>query len=477
MNKLRATIVFSVLMAIGSVSLLLSSCSQKSSDGTIIFTQSAEKIQSMNWDSADSWRYIPKAQIVSLNTKKPGKSLKILTGDFYSAGFPEISCDGKSMLFAARQKQADTWQIWEMDLENLKTRQITTSKENCTDPAYLPLGRITFSQFAANDSLKSGHSLYTCNLDGSNLRRITFNPHTYVASNVLSDGRILTLSRRIFPDMGAQLMMILRPDGTKADLFYKPENDNFITCKGVETKDGKIVFIENEKGPPEKGNLVSISYNRPLHSRVNLSATIEGDFKTVNTLKNGMLLVSYRKSSSDRYSLYEFDTEKNTLGKSLYNNPDYDVLGAVENDIHERPKKLPSEVDMGVKTGLLMCQDINITDKLPGSTTTLPKASRIEILGIDSLLGVVNVSDDGSFYLKVLADKPFRVQTVDDKGKILAGPGDWIWLRPNERRGCVGCHQDPEMVPGNRVPLAVKNSPVVIPMHINKIVEKKVSLE
>jgi hypothetical protein len=33
------------------------------------------------------------------------------------------------------------------------------------------------------------------------------------------------------------------------------------------------------------------------------------------------------------------------------------------------------------------------------------------------------------------------------------------------------------MVPGNRVPLAVKKSPVVIPMHINKVVEKKVSLE
>jgi hypothetical protein len=112
-----------------------------------------------------------------------------------------------------------------------------------------------------------------------------------------------------------------------------------------------------------------------------------------------------------------------------------------------------------------------------GMKVSLPKASRIEIVGLDSTLGIVDVADDGSFYLKVIADKPFQLQTIDKNGRILNGPGGWIWLRPNERRGCVGCHQDPEMVPINKVPLAVKNSPVSIPMHINKVVEKKVSLE
>jgi Hydrazine synthase alpha subunit middle domain len=142
---------------------------------------------------------------------------------------------------------------------------------------------------------------------------------------------------------------------------------------------------------------------------------------------------------------------------------------------HERPKKLPSEVDMGVKTGLLLCQDINVLDIQPSATFS--KSSRIKIVGIDSTLGYVDVAEDGSFYLKVMADKPFQIQTVDKDGHINRSPCGWIWLRPNERRGCVGCHEDPEMVPANRVPLSVKKSPVVIPMHINKVVEKKVSLE
>jgi hypothetical protein len=76
-----------------------------------------------------------------------------------------------------------------------------------------------------------------------------------------------------------------------------------------------------------------------------------------------------------------------------------------------------------------------------------------------------------------MADKPFKIRTIDKDGNVLHGPCDWIWLRPNERRGCVGCHEDQEMVPENRVSLAVKKSPVVIPVHINKVVEKKVSLE
>jgi hypothetical protein len=243
----------------------------------------------------------------------------------------------------------------------------------------------------------------------------------------------------------------------------------------LETNNGRLVFIESDKSNPGEGNLISINYNRPLHSRVNLSSEIKGDFHSVFPQKSGRLLVSYRKSESDRYALYEFDPEKKELGKAIYSNNDYDVLEVVVTGKHERPKKLPSEVDMGVKTGLLLCQDINILDMQPSATFS--KSSKIKIVGIDSTLGSVDVAEDGSFYLKVRADKPFQIQTVDKDGHILRSPCGWIWLRPNERRGCVGCHEDPELVPANRVPLSVKKSPVIIPMHINKVVEKKVSLE
>jgi hypothetical protein len=475
MKKHRTTIYSFFLLAIYASCVFLSSCGTKNKAGMIIITRSTAKSEKLNSDKSDSWKYISQAQIVELDPSKPEASQKVLTGNFYSARSPQISYDGNSMLFAAQEKQNDPWQIWEMDLSNLKSRQVTSSKENCTDPAYLPLGRLLFSKYATNDTLKAGHSLYICNVDGSNMKRITFNPHTYLASSVLSDGRILTIGRQVFPAQGVPMYMVLRPDGTKSELFYKGAEGSNLYSPGMETNSGKVVFIESDKSNPEAGNLISISYNRPLHSKVNLSKEIKGDFRSVFPQQTGRYLVSYRKSESERYSLYEFDPEKKELGRNIYTNKDYDVIEMAVTGKHERPKKLPSEVDMGVKTGLLLCQNINVLDKLTSSP--LSASSRIKIVGTDSTLGYVDVAEDGSFYLKVMADKPFQIQTVDKDGKVSGSACGWIWLRPNERRGCVGCHEDPENVPGNSVPLAVKKSPVIIPMHINKVVEKKVSLE
>lgn len=470
MNKIRATIA--ILMAISSVSIFFTSCKGKISDRMIIVTRSTASTDISNTNTS-SWRYIPQSQIVLIDPDRSESSEKILTTAFYSARAPQVSYDGTHMIFAGQLKQTDPWSIWEMDLNDMKYKGIIALKENCIDPQYLPGERIVCSKFTQNDSLKSEHSLFTCNIDGSNFKRITFNPYTYVASQVLKDGRILTLGSQVYPKKGKRMLMVLRPDGTKTDIFYCSDQSNVLTSPATETTDGRIVFIEAGNNPGEKGNVISITYNRPLHSRVNLTAGIGGDFYSVVAGRSGKLLVTYRKSKTDRIALYEFDPETKSLGKALYDDHGYDILEAVEAGPHEKPKKLPSEVDMGVKTGLIMCQDINVTENHYSGK----ESSRIEIAGIDSTLGIVDAAADGSFYLKVIADKPFQIKTIDKNGKIISTPCGWIWLRPNERRGCVGCHQNPEMVPGNKVPLAVKKSPVNIPMHINKVVEKKVSLE
>ena len=447
-------------------------------DGMIIVTQTAGKVHNMNHIPRDSRRYIPQTRIVALNPDKPEKTLKFMTAGYYSAQSPEISYDGKYMLFTAQQKENDTWQIWEMNLTDSKTRQITSSPENCTDPYYLPNGRLVFSKSAGKDTLKTAYSLFTSNPDGSDIKKITFNPDTYFASTVLKDGRLLTISRQLYPDQEDPVLMVLRPDGTKSSLFYNGEEGNSLISGGRETIDGKIVFIESDKESQDRGNVISINYLRPLHSRVNLTSEIKGNFQSAQPMQSGKLLVSYRPSDNDRYALYEFDPVKRVLGRVIYANTDYDALEAVVVEKHERAKKLPSEVDMGVKTGLLLCQDINVFDIQSGRNgSAFRKSSRIELIGIDSTLRAVQVDEDGSFYLKVIADTPFRIQTIDEKGNVLNKPCGWIWLRPNERRGCVGCHEDPEMVPDNRVPLSVKKAPVNIPVHVNKMVEKKVSLE
>lgn len=443
----------------------------------LILTEAPGNIQSPDYTSGVSWRYLPGSRISAIQPGKPG-SLKVLTENFFSACFPEISYDGKYMLFTGQLKKDETWQIWEMELHNLKYRKITSFKENCTDPAYLPGGRLLFSKLTVNDTVKSAHCLYTCNLDGSGLNQITFSPNDNFATTVLKDGRLLTVSRQLLPDQGDPMLTVMRPDGTKADMFYRGAKGNTLVSGAHETADGKIVFIESDKESLLAGRLVSISYNRPLHTRIDLTAGIDEDLCSVLPLGPNKYLVSGRRSDSGHFSLYEFDPEKKLLGQVVFSDPEYNVMDIVLVEEYERPKKLPSEVDMHVKTGLLLCQDINVLRYQSGTNNPgSPRASMIEVLGVDTTYGVVPVEEDGSFQLKIIADKPFQIRTLDENGRILHGPCSWLWMRPNERRGCVGCHEDPELVPVNRIPVAVKKSPVIIPVSITEIKEKTVELE
>ena len=478
MNLTKTITYLSALIAVALSPIFMVSCKNSSMKGMIIITRASGKLKEINYVTGESWRYIPETQIIALNPDKPAKSPVVLSKDFYSARSYEISYDARFLLFAAQQKQGESWQIWEMNLGNRRTRQITNSAESCTDPAYLPDGRIVFCKPIANDSLKAGHSLFTCSLDGTDLKRITFDPDTYFAAGVLKDGRILTIRKNLFPELKNQMMMILRPDGTKAELFYNVLENNRLNSRAWETGNGNIIFIESSNGNMDGGNLVSVRYNRPLHSRINLATGMKGDFHSVFPCLSGKMLVTYRASSAGRYELYYFDPGTGALGQPVYSNADNDVVDAVLVEERARPRKLPSEVDLHVKTGLLLCQDVNLLDPAyHNNKTVLKKVSKIEVLGINSSLGIVDVEKDGSFYLKAMADSPFRIQALDENDKVIYGPCDWVWLRPNERRGCVGCHEDHELVPENRVPFSVKKSPVIIPVHLKKIKEETVELE
>jgi hypothetical protein len=474
MNRIRTLIIFTILSVFGFSGIFLSSCKKKLSEGMIVFTQVSRKVEDINLTNQESTGKKILAQIVALKPNTSDSQPSVLTKEFYSARSPEIACDGYRMLFSAQKKQGDRWQIWEMDLSNYKPRQVLSLSENCYDPAFLPNGRILFSRESVGGDLNSGLAIFSCKSDGSDLRQVTFNPYSYSASSVLSDGRVLVICRPLDSIPDDAEFMVLRPDGTKNELFYKASPGKHPGSRGRETATGSIVFVEADKSKSDGGELISINYNRPMHTFINLSSETDGSFSSVFPLKSGKLMVCYRKSDSDMYGLYEFDPENKTMGKTVYESKDYDIAEVVAVEKHERSRKLPSEVDMGVKTGLILCQNVNFQD--PGASK-IAGVTKIRVIGKDSTLGEINVEKDGSFYLKVIADTPFQIQTIDDKGNVTGNPCGWVYLRPNERRGCIGCHENQELVPENKVPLAVKNAPVNIPVHISKVVEKKVSLE
>lgn len=399
-----------------------------------------------------------------INPARPDKPVRILTDNFISACSPEVSFDGKSMIFAGRKDVADPWQIWEMDLNNSKVRNVSPGDENCLYPAYLPGSQVVYSKTIIDDSLRSSLSLFKSALDGTGEQRITFTPSAWYASTTLADGRILTKCSK--DGSGEPDLMVLRPDGTKAELFCKPPH-KLTGCKAVETHEGLIAFTGKEPDGSDL-ELLAVSYNNPFNRTYTKSDQLNADFLSVSSAASGKMLVCYRNNPGEKYRLGEFDNEEGVV-RVVYENTMFDVVEAVLTGEKAEPRKLPSEVDKLVKTGLLLCQDVNF----PGGQ----KISKIEVEGVDnSSYGTFEPEADGSFYLKVIADMPFRLKTYDDKGEIV-DVCNWMSLRPNERRGCTGCHEDPQVVPENRIPLAVKKSPVIIPVTLEEIEEKIIELE
>ncbi|HKK41380.1 MAG TPA: hypothetical protein VJ963_03140 [Bacteroidales bacterium] len=471
MNKLKTGVAFlSVALTCSSV-LYLSSCSSKPHEGLVIITQVSDRPEDINYIDGNSWRYVPQSRIAEFDPANPEGSLKVLTSGFYSAHSPEVSSDGKSLLFAGQKNESDHWEIYEMDLGSSDIRQITSLENNCTDPAYMPLGGIVFSGNIPDDSIKSGHSLFTGMLVGTDINRITFNPHTYFASTVLSDGRILSISRKVYPKSGKAKLMVMRPDGTKCELFYNGPTGTTIVSRPRETNDNKIVFIEAPETKDGAGKVVSVEYNNPYETRKVLTGDYDGSFQSVFPEPGGKFLVTYKNQGDNKYSVYEFDPATGKLGEKMINNNDYDILEAVDVKVHPRARKLPSEVHPDILTGLIVCQDAQLLDPVASAKNPgIKRTARFEVIGIDSAMGDFEPEPDGSFYLRVKADKPFRLISLDSNGNVIQSC-DWLWLRPNERRGCVGCHENPELAPANRIPLAVKKEPIGIPRHVSKIEE------
>jgi hypothetical protein len=57
--------------------------------------------------------------------------------------------------------------------------------------------------------------------------------------------------------------------------------------------------------------------------------------------------------------------------------------------------------------------------------------------------------------VEVPADTPVELQLLDEDGLALRSCA-WIWARWREARGCIGCHEDPERTPPNRLVEAVQ---------------------
>ncbi len=150
-------------------------------------------------------------------------------------------------------------------------------------------------------------------------------------------------------------------------------------------------------------------------------------------------------------SIYESPTARSTRRFSWAPRPRPPVLADIVD--RERGSGNPAA------TGFLNCQNVRFTRKIKAdwqqvrairvlaalALTTRSSHSHIVHAGHETVeLGTVPIAPDGSFYVEVPADMPLALQAVDAEGRSELNEMSWIYVRPGERRSCLGCHRGPD---------------------------------
>ena len=421
---------------------------KEDSGSLIVFTQIP-----IDYEDLDN-PFPDQARIVSISEDQLNPIVEVISKGFNSARSPHISYDGTKVLFSGQLNNDDTWQIWEMDIKSQKTRQITNQEADCTDPLYLANGEVLFSMATRDQSEFQGFALYRTFMDAE-VERVTFHPHQDLLSNISQDGRIITNSRQVFPESSQPKLMAMRPDGTKTTLYYKSPDGYIPVSRGYEMENERFIFVEKNV-MTKSTELVSISVNRPLNSRTIHTGLAGNQIHSIYPFED-RFLVSMKAASGNEFGLHILKKEDQEV-QTLFQDPIFHSVEMVA--VHKRniPKNLPSRVDRNSDSGRILCMDANQSDLDIGVEQ---KTRHIKVSGIQGEIGRFPVEEDGSFYLEIKADTPVRFQALDLEGNEVLDPSSWLWVRPNENRGCVGCHADPELTPGNRVPDAINKEPIL----------------
>lgn len=372
-----------------------------------------------------------------LALRTPDGQFRVLSQGFHSATDPEVYFDGTRILFAAKRQPADPYQIFEMNADGSAVRQITHTTADCRQPVYQ--SRIfTLDEPKPWDQVAyvSNGSLHSVKLDGTDHQQLTFTPTQDSDPLILPDGRMIYASQSRF--VGVNL------DGTDYALFL-----NRAGRTPAVTAQRTVLFVE------PNGRLASVYLDRPLHTYRSLTTAADGVFQSPSGLPDGQFLVSRKTNAT--YGLVRFDPKTKT-STPIFDSPDFDDIQAKLVAPRPLPDGRGSVVDEREPTAKLYCQSVFTSDQPKVASA----AKRIRVLTPTATLGEVDLEDDGSFHLQIPANRAVKIQLLDAKGELLRA-SNWIWARNKESRGCIGCHEDPELSPENREAKAVIRK--ATPMH------------
>jgi hypothetical protein len=307
------------------------------------------------------------------------------------------------------------------------------------------------------------------------LRRLTFNLSNDMDPVILPDGRMLYAGwLRSAPARGADgrvALLGVNEDGTDYQT-YAGDQGLRVKQTPAPTTGGKVVFVESDRIEADgSGRLASVSQVRPLHSYRSLTAEKDGLFRAPSALPDGRVLVAWRDARGrGPFAIYRYDLETGAREKA-FEDPGWHAVQARLVAPRAMPDARSSVVRDDDAEGTLYTIDVGIHDlgaALPRGTAKSLRVLEGVAAAADRpararLLGVIPLAEDGSFQVRIPANTPVRLQVLDGEGLALRTSA-WLWVRNHAAQGCVGCHEDPERTPPNRLIKALSSpAPVLAP--------------
>ncbi len=426
-------------------------------------------------------------KLMVLRPAQPGVKPQVLLDAGKGAlGSPTVSFDGRWLYVSMAREGEGFFHIYRVRSDGSHVQRLTDGPFHDIDPVELPDGRIAFTSTRIGTfeeyHCPPSRALFTMTAEGRDIRPLT---HTFIFDNepeVLADGRILFIRSDNFFDRGKVETMLhaIHPDGTEGYTEFALDNGPeyggrlraFNCGSPAPMPDGRVAFLTGG----------DIAIGRPGAAAATLQhlRVAAGD---VAALPDGRLLCTVARVSSytktvkkKQRSVQSFSYEKIGIVDPrsghdrvtlIYDAPDAPLHSPVFLGARPRPPLLPPKVDARKTeetrpTGILFCQNARFTKNttagwphvrairvLAGSGLTLRSShSYIVHAGSDvAELGTIPLAPDGSFAIEVPADTAIAFQAVDAEGRSELNEMSWIYVRPGEKRGCVGCHQPRQSTP------------------------------
>ena len=421
---------------------------------------------------------------------------------------PDVSYDGKRILFSKRNSNTDDdFHLYEMDIASREVRQLTDGLGYADyESVYLPNGDILFNSTRCVQIVDCWwtdvSNLYTCNADGQQIRRTSFDQVHTNYPTVMEDGRVI-YTRWDYNDRGQlfpQPLFQMNPDSTGQTEFYG-NNAWFPTtilhARGIPGTEkvlavisghhshqrGKLGILDPAKGRQEADGVQLIAPVRETTpERIDAYGQDGAQFQYPYPLSEREFLVTFSPYGGNRnypkpFAIYFMDIDGNR--ELLVSDPNISCNQPVPLVSRELPHHRPSQVDYAKDEGTYYLQDIytglGLKDVARGEIEKLRVVAldfRAAGIGYNQnrgeaggalvstpisigngawdpkiVLGEAKVHEDGSALFKVPARTPLYFQAIDKQGRVAQTMRSWSTLQPGEMSSCVGCHEDKNQAP------------------------------